>query len=98
MARVDWNSCNLGLPETAMFQSLGVALPSGESASDFVDGVPGSGTRLIGHFLGRSVLLALGLAAAGLRDKDLVKASLAGSAAIEFFVLGYAWVHREKKA
>lgn len=97
MSRVEWRDSDLGLPETEMYQSLGVALPSGESASDFVEGVPGSGARLIGHYLGRSVLLALGLAAAGLRDRDLVKASLAGSAAIEFFVLGYAWVHREKK-
>ena len=109
MSQVQWNSSNLGLPETEMFleasrrredreQSLGVALPSGESASDVIEGVPGSGIRLVGHFLGRAVLLALGLAAVGLRDKELVKASLAGSAAIEFFVLGYAAVNREKKA
>lgn len=98
MSRVRWNDSDLGVPETGMFQSLGVSLPSGESASDFVEGKEGATVRLVGHFLGRAVLLALGLAAVGLRDKQLVKASLAGSAAIEAFVLGYAAVNREEKA
>lgn len=89
---------NLGLPETEMFQSLGVSLPSGESASDFVEGKDGATVRLIGHLLGRAVLLGVGLAVAGARDKDLVKYSLAGAAAIELFVLGYAWINKEKKS
>lgn len=76
---------------------LGVSLPSGESASDFLEGKSGSAARLTMHFLGRSALVGVGLALAGLRGKELVKCSLAGSAAIEGFVLAYAAMHRETK-
>lgn len=96
MSRVRWSDSSLGVPETEMFQSLGVSLPSGESASDFVEGKRGSAVRLVGHLLGRAVLLGAGLAVAGARDKDLVKYSLAGATAIEVFVLLYAWANKEK--
>jgi hypothetical protein len=74
--------------------ALGVTLPSGESASDFVAGKPGATGRLLFHFLGRSALVAVGLAVVGVRGKELVAYSLAAAGAIEVFVLGYAWLHR----
>lgn len=73
-----------------------MALPSGESASDFIEDKPGSTLRLTMHFLGRAALLGTGLYVAGARNKDLVKYSLAGSAAIEVFVLMYAGMNRGK--
>lgn len=73
---------------------LGVALPSGESASDFIAGRPGSTGRLLFHYLGRSVLVGVGLALVGVRGKELVKLSLVAAGAIEVFVLGYAWTKR----
>ena len=75
---------------------LGVVLPSGQSASDFVEGKSGAPLRLTMHFLGRAALLSVGLAAAGARGKGLIKYSLAGSAAIEAFVLAYAAMNRDK--
>lgn len=74
--------------------TLGVTLPSGESASDFIEGKPGSTGRLLFHYLGRSVLVGVGLAVVGVRGKELVKYSLAAAGAIELFVLGYAWYKR----
>lgn len=79
------------VPEPA---SLGVTLPSGESASDFIEGRPGSTGRLLFHYLGRSVLVGVGLAIVGVRGENLVKYSLAAAGAIEVFVLGYAWSKR----
>lgn len=73
---------------------LGVQLPSGESASDFIAQKPGATGRLLMHYLGRSALVAVGLAVVGVRGKDLVAYSLAAAGAIEVFVLGYAWLHR----
>lgn len=74
--------------------NLGVTLPSGESASDFIEGRPGSTGRLVVHYLGRSAIVGLGLFLVGVRGKDLVKYSLVGAGAIEVFVLGYAWSKR----
>lgn len=84
-------------PKPDVVRQLGVVLPSGESASDFLEGKDGSGVRLVTHLLGRSALLAIGLAAAGARGKELVKYSLAGGAAIEVFVLIWAAVNKDEK-
>jgi hypothetical protein len=73
---------------------LGVTLPSGESASDFIEGKPGSTARLLFHYLGRSALVGVGLAIVGVRGVELVKYSLAAAGAIEVFVLGYAYSKR----
>ena len=89
MSSVQW------VPEKTM---LGVTLPSGESASDFVEGKPGSLIRLTGHMLGRAALVGVGLYLVGVRGKELVTYSLAGAASIEVFVLGYAWSQRGKTA
>jgi len=77
---------------------LGVTLPSGESASDFIEGRPGATGRLLFHYLGRSVLVGVGLAIVGVRGGNLVKYSLAAAGAIEVFVLGYAWSKRGETA
>lgn len=76
---------------------LGVKLPSGESATEFLQGEPGSTWRLLSHYLARSAILGAGLAVAGARGKELVKYSLAGGAAIEAFVLAFAWLNRPSK-
>lgn len=77
---------------------LGVVLPSGESASDFIAGKPGATGRLLFHYLGRSALVGVGLAIVGVRGKELVTYSLAAAGAIEVFVLGYAFIHRGETA
>lgn len=87
MSAIQW------VPEKTM---LGVSLPSGESASDFVEGKPGSLIRLTGHLLGRAALMGVGLYVVGVRGKDLVTYSIAGATAIEVFVLGYAWAKRDE--
>jgi hypothetical protein len=83
------------VPEPA---GLGVALPSGESASDFIAGKPGATGRLIFHYLGRSAIVGAGLFLVGVRGKELVKYSLVAAGAIEVFVLGYAFTKRGETA
>lgn len=78
-------------------EALGIVLPSGESASEFIEGKPGATGRLIFHYLGRSVLVGVGLALVGVRGKELVTYSLAAAGAIEVFVLGYAWYKQEEE-
>lgn len=85
MSELEW------VPEKV---ALGVTLPSGESATDVVEGKPGATGRLLVHYLGRSAIVGLGLAFVGVRGLDLVKYSLAAAGAIEVFVLGYAWSKR----
>jgi hypothetical protein len=78
--------------------ALGVTLPSGESASDFIAGRPGATGRLLFHYLGRSALVGVGLFLVGVRGTELVKYSLAAAGAIEVFVLGYAFTKRGETA
>jgi hypothetical protein len=84
-------------PTDDQLRQLGVVLPSGESASDFLEGKPGSTVRLVTHLVGRAALLGIGLAVAGARGKELVKFSLAGATAIEAFVLVWAAVNKDEK-
>lgn len=69
-------------------------VPSHSSARDLVAGVPGAAERVGLHFVQRSALLAGALLIAGERRR-VVRYALAGSAAIEAFVLWWAWRHRE---
>jgi len=74
---------------------LGVTLPSEESANELVvEKKPGSFWKVLLHYLGRSVIIGFGLAAAGARGTDLVKYSLAAAGVIEASVLTYAWVNQ----
>ena len=77
---------------------VGLVLPSASSADDLVKGKEGALPRVVFHWVGRSVLIGTGLAVAGARGKKLIGYSLAGGAAIEFFVLAYAAFHKKDAA
>jgi hypothetical protein len=63
-------------------------LPSQSSAAALVAGDWSAAPTVVLHLLGRSALIAAGLAAVGARDpKILIGGSLAGSTVIELFVL-----------
>lgn len=77
--------------------TVGLVLPSANSADEFVQGKPGAGARVLSHFLGRAFLVAPGLYIAGARNPEtLIKYSLAASATIEAFVLGFAYYNKDK--
>lgn len=82
-------------PSKTGYGADGLVLPSASSAGDFVMGVEGSFPRLIGHMLGRAALIGTGLYLAG-AGKKTVPYAVAGSAAIETFVLYYAWKSRPR--
>jgi hypothetical protein len=82
-------------PSKTGYGETGLVLPSASSAGDFVMGVEGSFPRLVGHMLGRAALIGTGVYLAGAGDKT-VRYALAGSAAIETFVLFYAWKTRPR--
>lgn len=65
------------------------ALPSGSSAVALLNGDPGALPIAIGHTLLRSVLVGAGLLVAGERT-HVVRNAIAGSLAIETFVLAWA--------
>lgn len=71
-------------------EKLTCPLPSANSALAFVRGEKGSTLSVIGHTLGRSVLIGAGLAVAGERE-HLVRKAVVSSMAIESFVL--LWTH-----
>lgn len=67
---------------------LGTPLPSQSSAAALVAGDMTAAPIVVFHLLGRAAIIAAGMAVAGERDaKRLVVSSLAGSTAIELFVL-----------
>jgi hypothetical protein len=70
----------------------GGLLPSYEAACDLYRGDPTAIQRVGLSWLTRAAMLGAGLRAAGMtKTRDLVRYSLAGSAAIELFVLGWVW-------
>lgn len=69
-------------------------VPSHSSARDLVRGVPGAAGRVGLHYTQRAALLGAAFWLAGER-KHVVRYALVGSAAIEAFVLWWAWKHRE---
>jgi len=70
--------------------SCAPCLPSGDSARRIVNGDWSALPTATMHWLGRSALIGVGLAIAGLRGKQLVKGALLGATAIEAFVLTWA--------
>lgn len=70
-------------------------VPSHSSARDLVSGVPGAAERVGLHYAQRTALLAGALLLAGERRRVL-RYALVGSAAIEAFVLWWAWKHRDE--
>lgn len=69
-------------------------LPSSKSAEALVRGEPGSLQTVFLHWLGRSAIIGIGIAAAGERHKVVAQA-LAGGAAIEVAVL--LWALQQKQ-
>lgn len=88
----------VGLSETITSPAC-PALPSGTSAYRLMSGDPEGLLGVVGHTIGRSVLVGTGMAIAGER-KHLVRNAVAGALGIEAFVLVWAaWrVHEDKKA
>jgi hypothetical protein len=73
------------------------ALPSGTSAYRLMSGDPAGLLGVVGHTLGRSLLIGAGMAAAGER-KHLVRNSVGAALGIETFVLVWAaWRVRQDK-
>lgn len=66
------------------------APPSAGSATRLVRGVPGSLAEAGLHTMFRAVLVSTGCYVAGLRDRQLLRASVAGAIAIEGFLVGWA--------
>lgn len=64
-------------------------LPSSTSALQVARGESGAWLTAAGHTLGRAAIIATGAYVAGLRGRDVLKASLGGAAAIEVFALLY---------
>jgi hypothetical protein len=77
--------------------NYGLVLPSASSAQDLVDGKAGSLSRVLSHMIGRAALVGTGIYLAG-GGKNTVRYALAGSAAIEAFVLTYALYDKHKRA
>jgi len=73
------------------------ALPSGTSAYRLMSGDPAGLMGVVGHTLGRSVLVGVGMAVAGERQ-HLIRNATAGALGIEAFVLAWAaWkVHQDR--
>lgn len=66
------------------------APPSAGSATRLVRGVPGSFAEAALHTMFRAVLVSTGCHLAGFRDRQLLRASVAGAIAIEAFLVGWA--------
>lgn len=72
--------------------------PSSYAAYAVVDGERGAVLRFTGLTVLRALLIAPGIAVAGVRGKQLVYGSLAGSALISVAAVGYALVSQRQTA
>jgi len=73
-------------------------LPSYQSAVDFVDSPNVENSiRVIGSWLGRSLIVAAGMAISGQNFESSIKNGLIAATAIEVFVLGHA-IHDVRSA
>jgi hypothetical protein len=80
-----------------VFDHIGAALPSGESAEALVRGEPGALPKVIFHTALRAGLVGVGLVVAGMsKPSELVRYSLAGALGIEAFVLVWAYANKGK--
>jgi hypothetical protein len=73
---------------------VGSPLPSGEAADKLIAGAPGGLTEVVATTAARAALVGTGLFFAGFRGKDLAKGTIAATATIEVFVLGWAFATR----
>ncbi len=72
--------------------------PSSYAAYAVLDGERGALLRFLGLTVLRSLLIAPGVAIMGIRGKQLVLGSLAGSGVISVSALGYVWYARKQAA
>lgn len=72
------------------------SLPSGEHAYELLQGYPRGGAKVVFDWVARSVLVGVGMYAAGARGRDLVKYSVSGAAGIELFVLLYTAYNKRR--
>jgi len=72
--------------------------PSSYAAYAVLDGEKGAIIRFAGLTILRSLLIAPGVAIMGIRGKQLVLGSLAGSGVISLSALGYVWYSRKQAA
>lgn len=61
-------------------------MPSASAARDFMEGTPGSLAKLVASYVGRTAIVATGMAAAGKRE-NLLRDAAAGTAIIEALIL-----------
>jgi len=77
-----------------------VNLPSSDSAKDLVNGVPGSLERVAMHTLGRTAIIAAGLAVSArlglVDDRNIIKKAFISAVSIEIAAL--AFMHMAKSA
>lgn len=71
--------------------------PSSYAAYALVDGERGAVLRFTGLTLLRALLIAPGVALAGVRGQKLILGSLAGSAVISVAAVGYAFVSKKQQ-
>ena len=65
--------------------------PSSYAAYAVINGDPGALLRFLGLTLLRGLIIAPGMAVAGVKGKQLLWGSAAASGLISFFALGYSW-------
>ncbi len=70
-------------------------LPSYKTACDLYEGDPAAVWKVGLGFLTRAAVIGLGIAIAG-RRKNVARDALAGSAAVEAFVLYWVWANDPK--
>jgi hypothetical protein len=73
-------------------------LPSSNSVYAVVSGETRAIPVLVLHYAARSAIVGLGLAAAGLRGKELVVSSALAGAAFELSLLGWVLWHRKNRS
>jgi hypothetical protein len=76
-----------------------VCLPCTSGGSNASDVLSGDGLAVAKEFLfiaERSLLIGLGLYAAGFRGEKMVRGTVAGTLAMEAFVFGYVWIQRAR--
>lgn len=81
--------------QIALHPALAATLPSAGSAMALVNGEPGALPLVVCHTAVRAGIIGVGLVLAGQRTK-LVRTALAGSLAIEAFVLCWAAYQKGK--
>ena len=85
-------------PRSLPSRFIGAPLPSGDAADRLVAGAPGGLTSVALTTAARAALVGSGLLLAGFRKKELLRGTIAATAAIEVFVLGWAFLTRDSSA